>query len=139
MLLWLSVMGCWYLSPGYHDSGKYLSVGRSLSLGVARGSVAPKKLYSLIATILPILNFSLTTFLEVRHNNTFCLISSSQMIFMLIHMCIAEIFCRYYHFMGLIFTDAHHHAHCTLYNCFYFTGLIFAISHAIFRKIREHY
>ena len=31
-------------------------------------------------------------------------------------------------FCGLIFADAHHHAHYTLYNRTYFTGLIFADS-----------
>ena len=33
-----------------------------------------------------------------------------------------------YHFTGLIFADVHDHAHYTLYNLSYFTGLIFAVS-----------
>ena len=33
-----------------------------------------------------------------------------------------------YHFVGLIFTEAHLHTHYALYNQAYFAGLIFAVS-----------
>ena len=41
-----------------------------------------------------------------------------------------------YHFVGLIFADAHTHARYVLYNRIYFVGLIFAVKQSSVKTVK---